>query len=154
MRSKCLAVAILAASAASLAGGGAAHATVVEPHPLIYVLPAAPGVAVATGALVTTIGASVSLADEAPSSGWGIASVIVGSLSLVSGGVYTGVASSTSEPAAWASIAASGYSLGASSLVLGIVNLTADGPVPEAAYLPRITIDAGGMPSATVQGTF
>lgn len=154
MSFKGMLVAALAA-AAVVSVAPTAGATETGASPIIYIVAVAPGVAMGTGALVTTIGSAATLAADDPSMGWGVTSIVIGSLSVVSGGIYTTiVAENNASPGVFGSLAVTNFALGASSLVLGIVSVTAE-PSPEVmAFVPRVAIDGEGRRFAVVGGDF
>jgi hypothetical protein len=132
-----------------------AEADVSEPSPAFVLLPASPGIATAAGALVTTVGSAATQADGEPSTGWSIASLVTGSLSMTSGAIYTGVvADGNAEPGLFTALAASNFALGASNIVLGVVGLTTDVSPTTVGLLPRVSVDGEGRKMAVVSGAF
>ena len=154
MTSKTLVVSTLAALA-MLFSPSRARADVVEPPTAFFLLPAGPGLLVSTGAIVTTVGCAVTVGDEEPDRGWAVAGIVLGSLSLVSGSIYTGiVADGSAAPGLFGTVATTNFMLGASSLTLGIVGATTDASPTTLGLIPRVAVDEKGRPFAMVSGAF
>lgn len=143
----------LAVGVAMGLGAATAEATVSEPGEASWLLPASPGLVVGLGSLVTTVGTAVALEGGEVHVGWASTAIVFGSLSLISGGIYTGLAyrdDHNPPRGIFTATAATDFVLGVSSLALGIVNASMD-PLPIA---PMMSIDAGGSPFASVIGSF
>lgn len=147
----------LAVGVAMAVGASTAEATVVEPSPAVYLLPASPGLVVGAGALVTTVGTAMTLDDAEPRIGWAATAIVFGSLSVISGGVYTALAIEHDDDGpreVFGPTAATNLAFGVSSLALGIVAATAEPAVEPLPIVPMVSIDAGGRPFASVSGSF
>ncbi len=155
MRMKMMVGAALAA--AFTLGSSVAEATVVVADEPVFLLPATPGIVVGAGAMVTTIGAAVELDSIQPSMGWAVSGIVFGSLSVISGGIYAGVAAELQSDAAqrvFLTTSVANMAFGTSSLALGIAAAAAGPEIREIPIRPMTSFDADGRPFAAISGTF
>ena len=138
-------------------GTSRADATVVEADESVMLLPAAPGIAVGVGAMVTSIGTAIDLDSFEPSTGWAASAIVFGSLSLISGGIYAGLAAEHDQPATqhvFIPTSVANVAFGATSLGLGIASVTAGTEMAPPPVTPMISFDTDGRPFVALRGSF
>ncbi len=133
-----------------------AQATVYVPDESEMLPAATPGIALGVGSMITTIGAATDLDSPEPSVAWAAASIVFGSLSIVSGAIYAGVSAEHSDNARHVFIptAVGNLAFGTSSLALGITVATLVPDALEMPIRPELSFDAEGRPFASISGTF
>lgn len=147
----------LAFVAATSLAASRADATVVVADESVMLLPATPGIAMGVGAMVTSIGTAIDLDSVEPSTGWAASAIVFGSLSLISGGIYAGLAAEHDKPApqhVFIPTSVANVAFGVTSLALGIASATSGEEMAAPPVTPMVTFDAEGRPFVAFQGTF
>ena len=156
MKMRCAAAAAVTLASALLSTDAVATVESTPPTGL-YLLSAVPGITMGAGALVTAIGASFEIDDDDPSMAWATTAIVFGSLSTISGAVYSGVVAEEGNDEinkVLIPTTVGNFALGGASLAIGIVVATLAPETQELAVLPSLGFAADGTPHATLGGSF